>query len=107
MAKLYLRRCGLERTFGQLPEAGDSLAHGTPQAIMDQLRQIEAKMATDNVEDRLSTLEKDVAQLKQQTQRVQPNWLQRIVGSMDDDPDFDHVVQLGKQIRDQDRPSDA
>jgi len=56
-------------------------------------------MATDNIEDRLSTLEKDVAKLKQQAQRVQPSWLERVVGSMQDKPDFEQVVELGKQIR--------
>ena len=66
----------------------------------------EVNMATGEIEVRLSTLEKDVAQLKQQVGRGQSNWLERIVGSMKDEPDFDKVIQLGRDFRNQDRPQD-
>jgi hypothetical protein len=42
------------------------------------------------IEDRLAALEKDVA----------------VAGSMQDEPDFDTVLQLGRQARKADEPAD-
>lgn len=49
-----------------------------------------------STEDRLATLEAEVAQIKDQLQQVAPvrNWLDRVVGSMARYPDFPEVLDL-------------
>jgi hypothetical protein len=61
-----------------------------------------------NTEDRLATLEAEVAQIKDRLQRVAepPNWLERVVGSMSRYPDFREVLRLGHEFRVADRPRD-
>jgi len=52
-------------------------------------------------EERLSTLEKDVAQIKQRLNRTRDaaEWLDGIAGSMKEHPDFDEFVRLGREFR--------
>jgi hypothetical protein len=57
----------------------------------------------DSVEHRLSQLEREVAILKTQLPS-QPNWIAEITGICADDPDFDEVVRLGKELRDAEPP---
>jgi hypothetical protein len=59
-------------------------------------------------EDRLATLEAEVAQIKEQLrQGGQPqNWLDRVVGSMTRYPEFQEVLRLGREFRQADRPSE-
>jgi hypothetical protein len=59
-----------------------------------------------STDDRLATLEVEVAQIKDQLQRVAepPNWLARVVGSMSRYPDFREVLRLGREFREADRP---
>ena len=61
-----------------------------------------------STEDRLATLEAEVAQIKDRLQRVAepPNWLDRVVGSMTRYPDFREVLRLGREFREADRPPD-
>lgn len=61
-----------------------------------------------STEDRLATLEAEVAQIKERLQRVAepPNWLDRVVGSMSRYPDFREVLRLGREFREADRPPD-
>lgn len=63
-------------------------------------------MAT--VEDRLSALESELADVKRQLKSLQPapNWLDRIVGSMDEWPEFKEVLRLGREIRRADSPAE-
>jgi hypothetical protein len=59
-------------------------------------------------EDRLATLEADVAQIKHQLreEREPQNWLDRVVGSMTQYPEFQEVLRLGREFRQADRPVD-
>jgi hypothetical protein len=60
---------------------------------------------TRSSEDRLATLEAEVAQIKDQLrQGAKPqNWLDRVVGSMTRYPDFQEVLRLGREFRQADR----
>jgi hypothetical protein len=52
-------------------------------------------------EQRLAALEQEVARLKQRLDQVlsQASWLERVAGSMKDEPEFEEVVKLGAAIR--------
>ena len=56
------------------------------------------------VDDRLSALEMEVSILRQQvsTGSQNGNWLDQVAGSFRDQPEFDEVLRLGRQIRQQD-----
>ena len=58
---------------------------------------------SDTVDRRLSPLEREVAILKAQVPS-QPNWIAEITGICKDDPDFDEIVCLGKELRDAEPP---
>ena len=60
----------------------------------------------DGVEERLAVLEAEVAALKR-TVKPNPNWFDCVAGSMKDDPEFDEVLRLGREIRQADRPAAA
>ncbi len=69
---------------------------------------------TQNVEDRLSALEKEVRQLRLQVAQEQgaasgrtaPDFLDRFAGIFADDPTFDASVRLGREWRNADRPQE-
>ena len=56
-------------------------------------------MAT--VEQRLATLEKELAELKEGNGIHAPkrNWLERVAGTFKDDPEFGEILRLGREIR--------
>ena len=58
-------------------------------------------------EDRLATLEAEVAQIKNLLEERHPprDWLDRVVGSMSRYPDFQEVLRLGREFRQADRPT--
>jgi hypothetical protein len=58
-------------------------------------------MAT--VEARLAKLERELQAMKRDMQSVNSKlgWLERVKGTFKGDPDFDEIVQLGKELRDQ------
>ena len=58
--------------------------------------------------DRLATLEANGAEIKRQLweQRKPQNWLDRVVGSMTQYPEFQEVLRLGREVRQADRPGD-
>ena len=58
-------------------------------------------MTQQTLEARLAVLEVEVATLKRQIQDDQSGktWLDRITGSMEDIPEFDEVLELGKAAR--------
>jgi hypothetical protein len=60
------------------------------------------------VEERLSALEKQVAELQQRLAALEPraSWLDRLTGSMKDFPEFEEVLRFGREIREADRPPD-
>ena len=52
---------------------------------------------SEHVDRRLSGLEREVAILKAQSPS-QPNWIAEIMGICKDDPDFEEIVRLGKEL---------
>ena len=63
---------------------------------------------TSTIEERLAHVEQDLARLKSQVDglRSKPNWIDQITGTFRDDPEFDEILRLGREIRQADR-SDA
>lgn len=59
-------------------------------------------------EPRLIVLENKVGQLQEALNARQPapDWLDRLIGSMKDEPAFDEVLALGRAIRQADRPAE-
>ena len=64
-------------------------------------------MAQATTEERLTAVEQELAELKHRLNgRNGATWLDRIAGSMKDEPEFAEVLRLGRAIRDADRPTD-
>ena len=56
------------------------------------------------LEDRVTQLEKELRQVKAQLgSKRQVPWYRQILGEFKDDPVFDEIVRLGRQIREADR----
>ncbi len=56
-------------------------------------------------EERLSQVERDLAELKSQVHRLgtAKNWIDQVRGSFQDDPQFDEVLRLGRELRQAER----
>jgi hypothetical protein len=52
-----------------------------------------------SMEQRLQAVEAAVAELRQQNNHPEPNWLEQITGSFKDDPIFDEVLAYGREFR--------
>jgi hypothetical protein len=65
-------------------------------------------MSQATVEERLAVVEAELAELKQRLngRTASATWLDRIAGSMKDEPEFAEVLRLGRAIRDADRPAE-
>lgn len=63
---------------------------------------------TRSVEERLDTLEHDMADMKRRLEEgeAKKGWIERITGSFANDPDFAEILRLGQEIRRADRPDD-
>lgn len=61
-----------------------------------------------NLEQRMTALEAAVRELQQAMQQRKPaaDWLERVVGSMKDEPAFEEVLAHGRAIRQADRPAE-
>jgi hypothetical protein len=61
------------------------------------------------LEQRVSALEKEVADLRRHAKPRETvrDWLDRISGSFKDDPEFEEIVRLGREIRAADRPDES
>ncbi len=61
------------------------------------------------IEQRLETVERDLAALKGEvrTLKPDPNWISAICGTFKDDPEFDEVLRLGKELRDAEQPRES
>lgn len=59
-----------------------------------------------SIEQRVAILEREIAELKQRITLAgaSDTWLERVEGSFSDEPDFDEVLRLGREIRQADRP---
>ncbi len=65
-------------------------------------------MAESTVEQRLTAVENALRELQEamKTRNPAPDWLDRVIGSMKDEPAFDEVLAYGRAIRQADRPTD-
>jgi hypothetical protein len=65
-------------------------------------------MAAATLEQRMSALEETVHELQEAMRARQPtpDWLDRVIGSMKDEPAFDEVLAHGRAIRQADRPAE-
>lgn len=63
---------------------------------------------TTTIEERVKTLEGEVAELKRRLGKPETmrQWLQRVSGRFKDDPAFAEIVRLGREFRQADRPSE-
>ena len=61
------------------------------------------------IEQRLETVERDLAALKGEVKTLKPdaNWINAICGTFKGDPEFDEVLRLGKELRDEDQPRES
>ena len=62
---------------------------------------------SNTIEQRLTSVERELAELKGEVKTLKPesNWITSICGSFKDDPEFDEVLRLGKEIRDAEQPA--
>jgi hypothetical protein len=60
------------------------------------------------LEQRVTTLERTVRDMQEAMsgRKPAPDWLERVIGSMKDEPGFDEVLAHGKAIRQADRPAE-
>ena len=60
------------------------------------------------LEQRMTALEETVRQLQEAMHARQPSadWLERVMGSMKDEPAFDEVLAHGRAFRQADRPAE-
>jgi hypothetical protein len=65
-------------------------------------------MAKATLEQRMTAVEDAVRELQEamKARDPAPDWLDRVIGSMKDEPAFDEVLALGRAIRQADRPTD-
>jgi hypothetical protein len=59
------------------------------------------------LEQRVAALESELAEIKRHIVGGVPekrDWLARVAGSFKDEPDFDEVLRLGREIRRSDQP---
>jgi hypothetical protein len=55
------------------------------------------------LESRMKTLEQEVAALKRRVDHG--DWVNRVTGSMQNEPEFEKVIDLGRRARWSDRPA--
>jgi len=55
-----------------------------------------------SVEERLAKVEKEIAELKSKASRQSPNpdWLKKVEGTFENNPEFLALAKLGKEFRD-------
>jgi hypothetical protein len=65
-------------------------------------------MAEATPEQRMTALEQAVRDLQEamRTRKPAPDWLDRVIGSMKDEPAFEEVLAHGRTIRQADRPAE-
>ncbi len=65
-------------------------------------------MSEATLEQRMTVLEQTVCQMQKAIDARQPapDWLNRVIGSMKDEPAFDEVLAHGRAIRQADRPAE-
>lgn len=60
------------------------------------------------LEQRMNVLEQAVRELQEalNARKPAPNWLDRVIGTMKDEPAFDEVLAHGRAFRQADRPAE-
>ena len=73
------------------------------------IRESGAQAMSKTIEQRLETVERDLAALKGEvrTLKPDPNWISAICGTFKGDPEFDEVLRLGKELRDAEQPRES
>lgn len=61
---------------------------------------------SETIESRLAKVERELAILKAKFPRDKSNWIADITGTFKDDPDFDEIARLGKEMRDAEQPDE-
>ena len=61
---------------------------------------------SETIESRLAKVERELAILKTKVPRDKSNWIADITGTFKDDPNFDEIVRLGKEMRDAELPDE-
>jgi hypothetical protein len=67
-------------------------------------------MATETmIEKRLEAVEEAIEELKRrfEDRPSPPNWLDQVIGTFKDVPEFDEVIRLGREFRLEKRPSET
>lgn len=61
------------------------------------------------LDQRMTAIEESVRELREvlNARGPDPDWLDRVIGSMKDQPDFDEVLALGRAIRQADTPDES
>ena len=61
------------------------------------------------IEKRLENVDRELAALKGEVKSLKPNpnWISSISGTFKDDPEFDEVLRLGKELRDAEQPVES
>jgi hypothetical protein len=59
---------------------------------------------TTTLEERVRRLERDVDELKRVSVPAADRWIDRIAGTFKDVAEFDEVLRLGREIREEDKP---
>lgn len=64
---------------------------------------------SETILQRVQKLEAEVQALKESKVGEKPerDWLDTMIGSFENDPDFDEIVRLGREFRHADRPKDG
>jgi hypothetical protein len=60
--------------------------------------------ASENLAERVAVLELEVARLKQNAGEAKPNWVDKLLGSFENDPEFDEIISLGREYRASQQP---
>ncbi len=63
-------------------------------------------MSESSVEERLDSLEREVTRLKLRAKGLQPmdKWISAITGTAQNDPVYEEICRLGKEMRDAEQP---
>ena len=62
---------------------------------------------SETIETRLARVERELAILKARSPHDKSNWIAEITGSFKDDPEFEEIVRLGKEMRDAEQPEEG
>ena len=55
---------------------------------------------SETIETRLAKVERELAILKAKAKTDKTNWIDSVTGSFKNDPEFDEIIRLGKELRD-------